>query len=142
MDLEIRKGLPRALSILLCNGCILKRVWQRYELGIRAKQKRHTCLMAKQVCRLSLLRFHVLKHGLVFLSNQRSILLFYLQRSIFIQCYRLAPFIRSLKLFVSYRLLNCLKCLVQIFDDIINVLCTDRKTNGVWLNSLVCQFCF
>ena len=38
--------------------------------------------------------------------------------------------------FVSF-LLNCLKCLIQILDDIVDVLGTDGKTDGVWFDSLI-----
>ena len=41
--------------------------------------------------------------------------------------------------FVSF-LLNCLKCLIQILDDIVDVLGTDGKTDGVWFDSLIQQF--
>ena len=34
-------------------------------------------------------------------------------------------------------LLNCLKCLIQILDDIVDVLGTDGKTDRVWLDSLI-----
>ena len=34
-------------------------------------------------------------------------------------------------------LLNCLKCLIQILNDIIDIFCTDRKTDRVWLDSLI-----
>ena len=34
----------------------------------------------------------------------------------------------------------CLKCLIQIFDDIVNVFSTDRKTDGVRVDALLFQF--
>ena len=39
--------------------------------------------------------------------------------------------------FLLYFLLNCLKCLIQILNDIIDIFCTDRKTDRVWLDSLI-----
>jgi len=36
----------------------------------------------------------------------------------------------------------CLKCLIQIFDDIVNVLSTDRKTDGVRVDALLFQLFF
>ena len=38
---------------------------------------------------------------------------------------------------ILYFLLNCLKCLIQILNDIIDIFCTDRKTDRVWLDSLI-----
>ena len=40
--------------------------------------------------------------------------------------------------FVSF-LLNCLKCLIQILDDIVDMLGTNGQTDGVLLNALICQ---
>lgn len=40
----------------------------------------------------------------------------------------------------SYFLLNCLKCLIQILDNIIDIFGTDGKTDGVWFDSLIQQF--
>ena len=32
-------------------------------------------------------------------------------------------------------LFNCIKALLKVGDDIVNMLCADRETNGVRLNS-------
>ena len=40
-----------------------------------------------------------------------------------------------------FELPDCLKCLGKILDDIIDVLCTDRKTDGIWLNTLIQKLC-
>ena len=36
--------------------------------------------------------------------------------------------------------LNCLECLIQILDNIIDIFGTDGKTDGVWFDSLIQQF--
>lgn len=38
-------------------------------------------------------------------------------------------------------LLNCLKCLIEILDNIIDVLGSDGKTDGVWLDALIQKLC-
>ena len=39
-----------------------------------------------------------------------------------------------------HRLPDRLKCLIQILNDIINMLCTDGQTDGIWTDALICQF--
>ena len=40
----------------------------------------------------------------------------------------------------SVFLLYCLECLVQVLNDIIDILSSDGKTDGVWFDSLIQQF--
>ena len=39
----------------------------------------------------------------------------------------------------SYLFQSC-KSTLQILDDIVDMLCTDGQTDGVWLDTLICQF--
>ena len=37
-------------------------------------------------------------------------------------------------------LFYCIKRFLQIIEDIVDIFCTDGKTDGVWLDSLLCLF--
>lgn len=37
-------------------------------------------------------------------------------------------------------LFYCVKRFLQIIEDIVDIFCTDGKTDGVWLDSLLCLF--
>lgn len=39
-------------------------------------------------------------------------------------------------------LLDSVECFAEIVDDIVNMLCTDRKSDSVWLDTLICKLCF
>lgn len=58
---------------------------------------------------------------------------------IFIGIYPFYLYRRILHMF--FELPDCLKCLSKILDDIIDVLCTDRKTDGIRLNTLIQKLC-
>lgn len=37
---------------------------------------------------------------------------------------------------------NCLKCFIKILNDIVNILCTNGKTNCIWFDTLIEKFFF
>ena len=39
-------------------------------------------------------------------------------------------------------LLDSVECFAEIVDDIVDMLCTDRKSDSVWLDTLICKLCF
>ena len=61
---------------------------------------------------------------------------FYISLTYFIRFHSLAM------LMYAVLLCYCLKCLIQIFNDIVNVLSTDRKTDGVRVDALLFQLFF
>ena len=39
-------------------------------------------------------------------------------------------------------LLDSVKCFAEIVDDIVDMLCADRKSDSIRLDTLICKFCF
>lgn len=39
-------------------------------------------------------------------------------------------------------LLDSVECFAEIVDDIVDMLCADRKSDSVWLDTLICKLCF
>ena len=39
-------------------------------------------------------------------------------------------------------LLDSVECFAEIVDDIVDMLCADRKSDSIWLDTLICKFCF
>lgn len=39
-------------------------------------------------------------------------------------------------------LLDSVECFAEIVDDIVDMLCTDRKSDSIWLDTLICKLCF
>lgn len=39
-------------------------------------------------------------------------------------------------------LLDSVECFAEIVDDIVDMLCADRKSDSIWLDTLICKLCF
>ena len=73
----------------------------------------------------------IISHA-VYLSPKKKHVCFFKHASFFCMLFYILFY------FVSF-LLNCLKCLIQILDDIVDVLSTDGETDRVLLDALICK---
>ena len=51
-------------------------------------------------------------------------------------------FLYNIQGVISILFSNCLKCFVKILNDIVNILCTNGKTNCIWFDTLIEKFFF